>query len=176
MYAIYAIEFENNIYIGETTDLDARWARHKRYQEVAYGLLNIKTRPSFRVLCILDNNLTKKERIKIEQTWTKHFSAFKNIINNPPMSEDKKQKISQARKGKFLSESHKQKLREKNGGNNNPAYKGEKIILQNILTQEIRIFIGIMNCAREICGNCSGVRLLIDGKRLSHKGWKLYNE
>ena len=43
--------------------------------------------------------------------------------NRPPMSNDHKQKISRANKGKTLSEDHKQKIRMSNIGHSMPYYK-----------------------------------------------------
>ena len=80
---------------------------------------------------------TKKKLSKAAKEQFKNGGAFKgkhhteesklkmrqSAKNRPPMSNDHKQKISRANKGRTLSEDHKQKIRMSNIGHSMPYYK-----------------------------------------------------
>ena len=153
--AIYMIESTHAIYIGETVDIDSRLYRHHLHQDLAYKLLNIKERPTYKVLAYLKSSVDKSNRMKIEEEWLLHFRSFKNVVNTN--EEVRRQKISKANKG------HRRWT------------KGEHIKLIHMQTGTVIEKVGISNMARCI-GDVScatEIRKVIDGKRKSVRGWKL---
>lgn len=120
--AIYAIEYNNNIYIGETGNIENRIRVHKRHQLVGFELLEIKERPQFRILMELTDDITRQERCRIEKQYSDDFrKQGKNVINNPKLTQETKLKISKANKGRKRPQFSKEWCRKLSEG-----HKGKK--------------------------------------------------
>ncbi len=172
LQVVYILETDFGIYIGETVNMDKRRYRHTLHQDLAYKLMNIDSRPEFKVLAYL-NNTTKSQRLKIEYKWINHFKQFKNVINQDEQdrinkivqkttgqkrSLESRLKMSKVRQGKYL-------------GDKNPAYKGEFIRLKHIETGRIIEGKGLIFMADRINSFATNLRRVLDGKNYSTKGW-----
>jgi group I intron endonuclease len=122
MIGIYKITNpEGKIYIGQSIDIDRRFKEYKRIQKRSAGRKLISSLLKYSV----NNHIFEViEECQIEKLhereyyWKLHYTSVENGLNcdyfdnsGGPRSEETKQKISEATKGKKRTEKTKQKLR-----------------------------------------------------------------
>lgn len=122
-YYIYTLShpITNEVrYVGKTINIKRRYKQHlydKRGSYKSNWIQSLRTQNLKPILIILeecDDNWQDREIY-----WISQFNNLTNFLSGgqnsyrPPTSEETKEKIRQANKGKVLSEKHKQKIKNK---------------------------------------------------------------
>ena len=157
---IHQNKLNNKVYVGQTRNYDKRCKDHQysacyNYNTKFQKAVNKYGWDGFNHLIVFEDECTQLELDLLEKFWISHLKAdgrdtgynLKPGGNTGPLSEETKEKISKAHKGKKLTEEHKRKVSEAGKGkkrseetkdNISKALIGNKYALGTEWTEERR--------------------------------------